>query len=545
MDHYHFLNQIRDQKNLERAYYYALNDRLNNDYYFDLFEILFVKNNKESILKEIEKELQNPEKYIPRASYAYYLPKSELCYRRMIYIPFKDLIVRYAITQILTEYVDSELSDHCFANRKATGDNSKERLLDIYHKGPWQNFCKWQKDCSERYSVLLRTDISSFYDSISHEYLLRIIGAELNLPVDCEVMLILKKSLQLPIISYSNFEKVPKLSNDNKQGLATGNTTDGFLANLYLKNIDDLMEKIPNIEFGRYNDDMRIFGNNRKEVMDAVLTLQQYLLAQGLNLNSSKTLIAENKVEVENLRSKMYESYYFQHFEIEANETKSTENNLINNVDTNFDEFHRMFDEDSTITNGNDAKDFCKFLTNTQLNPIINRTPQHINRLNEIIHKYQSSGKHAGWLLIQSAFWASVPKEAQNYARSLLFQALEDDSVNSYVKYRMLHHLVKTPQFENNKKYLDMLNKSELERLINLLPSLLQQPAFELNITGLYILNLLGHSESEIQDYVKKYIPKPVGDPIKNAMSIIREPIEFHKSMALEECEPDAIPGIY
>jgi hypothetical protein len=546
MDHTHLLNQIRDRKNIERAYHYAINDRMNIDYYFDYFDLEFAFKNKDTIIDEIQKELLHPGKYIPRAAYAYFPPKTDLCYRRMIYISFKDLIIRYTVTIVLTEYLDAELSDNCFANRKASGDQAAKALLEDFVSESWPNFCSWQKDCAEEYSVLLRTDISAFYDSISHDYLVKLIAESLAIQEDTEIMLLLRKLLQIPVISYSNLTKEPGRPVENKQGLAIGNNTDGFLANLFLKDVDEVMSKIPNIEFGRYNDDMRIFGPDRKTVMESLLILQQYLLTKGLNLNSAKTRIAENREEIEDLRSKYYEVYFYHIEEVEAVEQVIVVNNQVaEEVDRPFDEFNRVFTPDDVIENNGDAKDYCKFLSTDRLLLIRERTPEFIQRVAEILKRWQGSGKHASWLLVQSSFWRGIPDDTKELSRRLVFEILEDNTVSPYSKYRILHHLIKVRGGKDKYRFLDQLTGEEKERLYEILPNLLAQPAFELNIGSLYTLKVLGASENELQEYVKKYIPKPIGDPIKMVLSVVREPIEIHEVPVIEEVEPDSRPEQY
>lgn len=130
-----------------------------------------------------------------------------------------------------------------------------------------------------------------------------------------------------------------------KQGLPIGNSTEGFLVNVYLKKIDESMAT-HKIEFGRYNDDMRIFSNNKQHVLNAVLILQQLLLTKGLNLNAGKTMIAENEEQIENLRAKAYDIYdYF----ISEDEGENILSNLIEHIDSGFDEFDIIFKEDDEI----------------------------------------------------------------------------------------------------------------------------------------------------------------------------------------------------
>jgi hypothetical protein len=57
----------------------------------------------------------------------------------MIYIPFKDLVVRYAFVIVLAKHLDKSLSAQCFANRRAEGQPAKKYLLDDYYKVSFVN----------------------------------------------------------------------------------------------------------------------------------------------------------------------------------------------------------------------------------------------------------------------------------------------------------------------------------------------------------------------------------------------------------------------
>jgi hypothetical protein len=132
------------------AFKYALNDRLHNDSYFDHFEIEYVQKFQDKIIEELLQELKEADQFSPRPAYAYYLPKTELCYRRMIYIPFKDLVVRYAFVIVLAKHLDHGLSENCFANRRAKGEKTKEFLLEDYYQVSLPNFRNWQKNCANK-----------------------------------------------------------------------------------------------------------------------------------------------------------------------------------------------------------------------------------------------------------------------------------------------------------------------------------------------------------------------------------------------------------
>lgn len=527
-DHVRLLNRVRDRKTLRAAFQYALHDRVVRDYYYDPFELDFVVANKQSIVAELSKELADVRSYIPRPAYAYYPPKNDLCYRRMIYIPFKDLIVRYAFVIVLADLLDGELSYNCFANRRAHGEHAKVAFMEDFAKVSWPNFCHWQRDCVSRFPTLLRTDISAFYDSVSHDYLVEIIAKDLAVGVDTDLMKLFRCLLRVPVISYSHLACSPKDPEILRQGLAIGNSTDGFLANLYLKSIDEAMQRIPDVEFGRYNDDMRIFAKGLRQARDAMLVLQEHLLAKGLNLNTAKTRKAESPEDIEKLRSKTYEVYEYFSPEEEVSEKTAAHKDL----DQTFDMFSRKFAPGEELQKPEDAKEFCQFMSHKQnkqydLLPIGDREPAHVAMLEDILTRWHGSSKHAAWVMAESACDARCPKETRRQASQALLCCLAHEDVATYAKYRFLHHLVKRRRAQSSHstfRYLDTVDKAVRDRLYQLLPDLLRKPAFELNIVALYTLMAIGSSPTDLEAFVRHYAPKPLGAPIKNALLSVLEP---------------------
>lgn len=546
MDHIRLLNQIISESNIIKAFHYAYYDRINNDYYYDYFEMEFVYKNKDRIINEILYEINNLDSYTQRPSYAYFPPKNNLCFRRMIYIPFKDLVIRYAFTIVLSEYLDSELSKNCFANRKADEEKAKYSFLQNFATEAWPKFCNWQKESIISHSFLLKTDISSFYDSVSHEYLCNTISNSLSIPLDCQVIKFLKKILSIPIIAYSNLTNKVLPSEDLKQGLPIGNNTEGFLANVYLKNVDDLMQ-FDNTIFGRYNDDMRIFSKGKAEIFRAVLILQELLLAKGLNLNASKTELAENKENIEILRSKFFDIYDY----IETSESEE-ENELRSKIDQPFEEFSKKFAENDNLNDNKSAKEFCKYLSvrdsnNKLLIQLEERMPWHIQKLSDILIVWKGSSKHASWLLIQSIFYKGIPDVTKNVAKHILFELLDNSEVSSYGKYRLIHHLVKLRGKKSNYfRYIDYLSPDEKSQLMFLSISFLKIPAFELNIVALYLLRILGYKKNDLENIVNENLSKPIADPIKNALSYLMDTeISVENLNLISEYELDDLPVPY
>jgi hypothetical protein len=96
------LKQVTSKGNLKRAFHYALHDR-QKEWFYDPFELEWAEQNEATIIGELGDELKDPLHYQLKPAYAYFTPKTELCYRRMIYIPFKDLVVRYAFATVVAK----------------------------------------------------------------------------------------------------------------------------------------------------------------------------------------------------------------------------------------------------------------------------------------------------------------------------------------------------------------------------------------------------------------------------------------------------------
>jgi len=537
MDHIKLLNQIRSKETIIVAFKYALNDRLHNDSYFDHFEIEYVQKFQDKIIEELLQELKEADQFSPRPAYAYYLPKTELCYRRMIYIPFKDLVVRYAFVIVLAKHLDHGLSENCFANRRAKGEKTKGFLLEDYYQVSLPNFRNWQKNCANKYDILIKTDISAFYDSVSHQYLIKTLAEQLCIKPETAFFRLFQKLLCVDVISYCQKAKTVQSPKTLHQGLTIGNNLEGFLANLYLKNIDDAMQSatIDNamqserIEFGRYNDDMRIFAENREIAQLHLLILQDHLLTKGLNLNSSKTKIAENKKQIEKLRTKVYDispSLYDNSEENEAGgyiDVVVKTNEVQKNIDPELDDLDNNFDPNGEITAEKDAKNFCLFFSK-KLKPQ-KRIPAHIKKLEIILTHWQGRSKNASWLIVNSIYNKDVSLETQMASIKGLFNVLHSFEALSYTKYRLIHNLIHLKPDPNTPKFrvIHHLDDSRKEELRKILLDLLKQPTFELNIIALYAFRVLGNSSKDIEKYAHQHIPKPIGSPILTVLDYLQE----------------------
>ena len=540
MDAIRLLNEVRTRSRLRRAMTYALHDRTSGDFFYNPFEIDYVVRFWDRTLDELFESLSTPDRYAPGTAYAYYPPKSDLCYRRMIYVPFKDLAVRYALIAALADVLDPHLSTRCFANRRAPVHQQDRRLLADFAEVSWPGFCDWQRELSGKSAVLLRTDISAFYDSISHGYLKETIAAELGVPRNCDFMRLLGKSLAISTVSYSHLLNDITEAEPLQQGLTTGSGCDGFLANVFLKHVDEAMAGLE-VQFGRYNDDMRVFAASRQEALDAVLVLQQQLLGRCLNLNASKTDLAENPEAIARLRSKVYESYAYSgglDDDMPYVAPPAGVPILQDRVDKRFDEFDRVFDESHTLRKEDDAKpkcakEFCMFLsrppgTTTQTEAVRARLPWHVDRLDHILRNWKASSKHASWLLVQTACYEGAPGNVRVKARKRMLAALSDADVSPYAKYRVLHYVSKLRERRDGTRFrfVDEFSARELAELREVLPALVGARAFELALAALYVHSVLGASPRDVRALLRQSAPLKRLSPLDDALWYLEESVD-------------------
>lgn len=542
MDHQRALNQLRSREVLSEAMNFAIFDRTNGDFMFDPFEIENARTNSETLINELIEELRDPNGFEPRPAFAFFPPKNHLCDRRLIYIPIKDLTVRYAMAMVFSEQIESEIHSECFAYRRATGNYVRSRFTEEFSTGGWARFCQWQAERCGDNSILLRTDISSFYDSISHHYLIDAVCQHLMLPRECPLVCLFERLLRVPVIYYSPSTGQIEGPTTTRQGLPIGDGVEGYLANLYLKDVDDAMIRAQ-AQYGRYVDDIRLFGNTRAEVHHQLRILQEQLLRKGLNLNSSKTEIAEDEPSRSGLISRLYSGS-----SNDDEESEQAGSVIQEQVDMPFESFDRIFTENQALGNGGDAKDFCKFLgahtaAGQPLVPLAGRQVWHVDRLREIVARWRGPTKHATWLLAQTSSYRGVPTPTQARARNVIIELLADEQISPYSRYRLLHHLVKIRRAEGNAtlRFIDQFHLTERQRVEALLPNFLAAPAFELNLIALYHLQVLGRSPDELRALVAANCQRGC-EPVRNALEGSPRIAGAQMSADVSTEEPDATP---
>lgn len=158
--------------------------------------------------------------------------------------------------------------------------------------------------------VIVRTDISKFYESIPHKQLISKI--EENSLLNNSSKRIIKSILN----QYWNLLIADGIKNstDERKGVPRGIGISAFLSELYLKDIDNIIKSIPNvIYYARYVDDIIIIisppHRNEKKTADQYKKLIEKVVNKfHLEMNSNKTKVFDlRKANSERKTSIAYE----------------------------------------------------------------------------------------------------------------------------------------------------------------------------------------------------------------------------------------------
>ena len=292
--------------------------------------------------------------------------------------------------------------------------------------------------------------------------------------------------------------------------------------------------------YGRYVDDIRLFATSRQNVLENLRVLQEQLLRKGLNLNASKTKIAEDEEARAELVSRLYfdESY-------DGEDAIQAGRRIASEIDPPLSEFTRTFNKQDVFAKGGDAKDFCKYLSahhadGTPIVPLGQRRRWHVDRLHEIIAQWRGPTKHACWLLVQTAMYAGVPLETRRRAREVMLIILENDAVSAYARYRILHHLLKLRRIDDSaQRFIDNLSRADRGRIEQLIPTFLSAHAFELNLIGLYAARVMGRNTTTLRDLIHQHCNSGC-EPVRNALQTLQADIAIVAPLELIEVDGNA-----
>lgn len=222
--------------------------------------------------------------------------------REIFAASFRDRIVHHVLCNRLYDYIENELIDDTYSCR--------------YNKGvQFGQNCLAEKiiENSDNYTYpcyVLCCDIKGFFTSINKNILNNKVSELIKKYYSGDQlkwMLWLSKKIILHQPQKNCIKKSPEslwkllpkdkslFTNDSNCGLPIGNLPSQLFANLYLSDLDHLIEK----EFGkmycRYVDDFRIVSHSKNKLLKFIQSIRNELLKVGLILHPNKISIQEVK----------------------------------------------------------------------------------------------------------------------------------------------------------------------------------------------------------------------------------------------------------
>jgi len=346
-------------------------------------------------------------------------------------------------------------------------------------------------------------------------------------------MSIFAKTLKFKVCYYSFLDG--KLNETyNSQGIPIGNEADGFIANLFLKEVDEALFN-HKINFGRYVDDFRIFADTKNDAVKVLIILQEFLLKIGVNLNASKTKIIEaqekmkefikesQKGEISALpfHEEDIHDKYQEKFVDKSNIIKEINSSEIydQNIDNRSYLEKAIFTTLEEIDDEKKAQSFGKFLNEIPLGEKIDvkTFEKHIEWLYQLSKKYTKHSKLYAWIFVRFVSLESND-EIQWISLRYLFRVLDDNDIHTFIKTRIMHNLIKPRK--GALTYIERIStRTKLkERFVLCITNLIKSSCIALQLNCIYAYYLILKDYHLLQDLISINLNRPIPEPIQSAV---------------------------
>lgn len=233
------------------------------------------KENKELWLKELEADLRN-KTYQPQPILRVMIPKPDGKKRPLGIPTVRDRVVQTAVVTLLGPIFEADFHENSFAYRPK---RRAQQAIDVLAKGL----------LSGR-SEVVDADLSSYFDTIPHTELLRLVKKRVS---DGSILRLIKGWLQASIVE-ENPKTGAKKTTKNRCGTPQGGVVSPLLANLYLSGLDKAVNggKKMKAIMVRFADDLVILCRKGQgpQMYEA---LKRWLEKHKLKLNEEKTRVVD------------------------------------------------------------------------------------------------------------------------------------------------------------------------------------------------------------------------------------------------------------
>lgn len=220
----------------------------------------------ETLLAEIQAELKTGT-YRPRPVKRTYIPKPDGSQRPLGIPVIKDRIVQMAAKLVLEHIFEADFKDFSYGFRP---NRSARQALEVVRKA-----------CNRKGWWAVDVDIKSYFDTINHEKLMRMVGQRVN---DRRMLKLIRRWLEAGVMTEHGYE-------GSEMGSPQGGVISPLLSNIYLHYLDICWDKLGR-HLGtivRYADDMVVICRTRKDAVHALKLIQEAMKRLELTLHPEKT----------------------------------------------------------------------------------------------------------------------------------------------------------------------------------------------------------------------------------------------------------------
>jgi RNA-directed DNA polymerase len=237
--------------------------------------------NLEANLQQLAEELKS-ETFEPFPVRRVFIPKTNGRLRPLGIPSIRDRIVQEALRMILEPIYEAGFSQYSFGFRPNRCTMDAVRCI------------LWSTHERKRFFWVIEGDISSYFDTINHRKLLKVLRRRID---DKRLLELIWKFLRAGVMER-------KLFRDTKRGTPQGGIISPLLANIYLNELDEYMEKYTgfspqektrrrhngqaNFVYVRYADDFVVLSNGTKEQAGQLKGELHTFLKEKLRLNLSQ-----------------------------------------------------------------------------------------------------------------------------------------------------------------------------------------------------------------------------------------------------------------
>jgi len=233
----HLISKIADLENLQLAYYKAKKGKAGNPEVFEYGKQLYEN------LADLQRQILTAEPIVGNYRYfTIYDPKKRL----ICEAPFGQRVLHHALMNICHPFFEKVQIFDSYASRVGKGTYA---ALDR------------ARQLNRRYLWFLKLDFRKYFDSLDHDILKR------------QLKRMFKDNRLLDI-----FEQIiDSYFVTPHRGVPIGNLTSQYFANHYLAQLDHYVKEVLKIKaYVRYMDDLVLWHNNKKVLLDAGLRLKRY-----------------------------------------------------------------------------------------------------------------------------------------------------------------------------------------------------------------------------------------------------------------------------